>query len=214
MKKFLSAVLILFMFGEAAMAFPADTTGWACSPEHVGVNASEIDLNSDIKDEYRLYQTTITNITSSSVDVFIPANQNADEEINKMLESGLTFKNLIEIPKQIAIDCYNEDVGTGNIAKARKGLIYVLATAGAAVAGVGMLGVYPQQKFDEYLAHKKIKKEYKKTIGALTSEFTLAPLSQADIVILVPINNNSCLIRTKIRDIDEDIDIYSDYHQL
>ncbi len=214
MKKFLSTVLVLLTLCEAAFAFPADTTGWACTPEHIDVTASEIDLNSDIKDEYRLYQTTITNITSNSVDIFLPTNQNADEAINKMLNSGVTIKEILSIPKQIAVDCYNEDVGTGSIAKARKGLIYVLATAGATVAGVGMLGVYPQQKFDEYFMHKKIKKEYKKTIGTLTSELTLAPLSQADIVILVPVNNKSCLIRTKIKDLDEDIDIYSDYHQL
>ena len=214
MKKLLATVLILFMTCEAVMAFPADTTGWVCTPGHVDVSASEIDLSSDIKDEYRVYQTTITNITSSAVDIFLPSNQNADEAINKMLNSGVTVKQILSIPKQIAVDCYNEDVGTGNIAKARKGLIYVLATAGATVAGVGMLGVYPQQKFDEYFMHKRIKKEYKKTIGVLTSELTLAPLSQADIVILVPIDNKSCLIRTKIKDLDEDIDIYSDYHQL
>lgn len=214
MKKILSTVLVLLTLCEAALALPADTSGWVCTPGHVDVTASEIDLHSDIKNDFRVYQTTLTNLTSSPVDVFIPSNQNADEAINKMLESGQTFKNLLSIPKQIAVDCYNEDVGTGNIAKARKGLIYVLATAGATVAGVGLLGVYPQQKVDEYFAHKRIRKEYKKTIGVLTSELTLAPLSQADIVILIPINNTDCVIRTKLRDLDEEIDIYSDYHQI
>ena len=78
MKKILSTVLVLLTLCEAAFAFPADTSGWVCTPGHVDVTASEIDLNSDIKNDFRVYQTTVTNLTSSPVDVFIPSNQNSN----------------------------------------------------------------------------------------------------------------------------------------
>ena len=79
-------------------------------------------------------------------------------------------------------------------------------------AGAGLIGVYPQQKIEEYFSHKKIKKEYKKYYGSLISDFTMPPMSQKDLIIFVPIENTNCVINVNNR-IDRD-DIYSDYHQL
>lgn len=212
MKKFLSLILVLLSMAQTTFAFSADTTGWAKTPEHIDINAAELDLKSDLKNDFKIYQTTITNLTKYTLDVNIPTNKSADGEIDKILNSGLSFKELMVVPKQIAIDSYNEDVGTGHVAKAHKGLIYILATAGTVVAGAGLLGVYPQQKTEEYFANRKIKKEYKKITGSLTDEFALGPLEQRDIMILVPIDNKDSLINTTSR--NEEDDVYSDYHQL
>lgn len=212
MKKFLSTILVLLSFAQTTFAFSADTTGWAENPEHINVSASEIDLKSDLKNDFKVYQTTLTNVTQSTIDVSIPTNKTADNEVDKILKSGLSFKELMVVPKQIAVDSYNEDVGTGKVAKAHKGLIYILATAGTVAAGAGLLGIYPQQKTEEYFANRKIKKEYNKITGELNDEFTLAPLEQKDVLILVPIDNTETVIYTHSRgDVD---DVYSDYHQL
>ena len=152
-------MLVLLSATQAVSALPADTNGWVCNPNHVSVSAGEIDLKSDLKNDFRIYQTTLTNLTNQSVDVSIPTNASADETVNKILNSGITIKELMVLPKQIATESYKEDVGTGNIAKAHKGLIYITASAGAIAAGAGMLGIYPQQKVEEYFSHKKIRKE-------------------------------------------------------
>ncbi len=213
MRKIFALILVLLFCAQNVYAFSADTSGWAQNPEHIEVSAAELDLKSDLKNDFKVYQSTITNITASTIDVSIPSNENANEAVDKILKNGLSFKELMTVPKQIAVDSYNEDVGTGKIAKAHKGLIYVLASAGAVVAGAGLLGVYPQQKTEEFFAHKKIKKEYKKINQNLTDSFTLAPFEQKDITIFVPIENNSPIIYTQSRE-DYQEDIYSEYHQL
>lgn len=212
MKKFLATVLVLLSATQAVSALPADTKDWVCNPNHVSVSAGEIDLKSDLKNDFRIYQTTLTNLTNQSVDVSIPTNASADETVNKILNSGITIKELMVLPKQIATESYKEDVGTGNIAKAHKGLIYITASAGAIAAGAGMLGIYPQQKMEEYFSHKKIRKEYKKFTNQLQEEFTLAPLEQKDLLIIVPVENAACIINTSTR--DDESEVYSDYHQL
>lgn len=212
MKKFFAIVLVLLSVCETALALPADTKDWVCNPNHVSVSAGEIDLKSDLKNDFKIYQTTLTNLTNQSLDVSVPTNANADSAINKILTNGLTVKELLALPKEIAVESYKEDVGTGKIAQAHKGLIYVVASAGAVVAGAGMLGIYPQQKFEEYISHKRIKKEYKKFNNGLFDEFTLAPLEQKDLLLIVPVENASCIINTNAR--DDESEVYSDYHQL
>lgn len=213
MKKLLSLILLFISLGQSVCAFPTDTTGWACNPDNLSVDASEISLKSDIKNEYKIFQTTLTNLTAQTLDVAIPVNANANVIIEKLLESGLTFKELMAIPKQIAVESYKEDVGEGVIAAAHKGLIYVAASAGAVVVGAGLLGIYPQQKTEEFMSHKKIKKEYKKYNANFINELTLAPLEQKDIYLLLPISGkNACIIHSKHR--NDESDIYTDYHQL
>lgn len=213
MKKFLSIVLATLAMSQSAQAFSVDTTEWVCAePGQLSVVAAEIDLKSDLKNDYRVYQASLENKTNSTLDISIPSNSNVDENVQKILNGGLSFKELMQVPKQIAVESYKEDVGEGNIAKAHKGLIYVTASAGAVVAGAGLLGVYPQQKTEEYFSHKRIKKEYKRFQGNLISDFTMAPLSQKDLLIFVPIDNSACIINVKNR--DDDNDVYSDYHQL
>ena len=167
MKKFFALLLVLIFANNTVFAFTVDTQGWVDNPENASVIASELNLKSDLKNDYRIYQTTITNISNNTIDVFIPVNKSAPDYINKLLNTGISFKELMTVPKEIAVDSYKEDVGNGNIAKAHKGLICVVATTGAVAAGAGLLGVYPQQKVEEYFSHKKIRKEYnslKKTI--------------------------------------------------
>lgn len=212
MNKFLATVLVLIGFVQYATAMEADTRNWASNPNHISVSASELDLKSDLKNDYRIFQTTVTNLTNQTLDVEIPSNANANDAVNKILNNGLSIKELLGLPKQIAVDSYNEDVGEGKIAQAHKGLIYVLASAGAVAAGAGLVGVYPQQKVEEYFSHKKIKKEYKKFGNSLIGDFTLAPLEQKDLLILVPITSTSGIIQTTSR--DDQSDVYTDYHQL
>lgn len=213
MKKFLSTVLVLLAFAQNVLAFSVDTSEWVCAePGQVAVVAAEIDLKSDLKNDYRVYQASIENKTNSTLDISIPSNSNIDENVKKILNGGLSFKELMQLPKQIAVESYKEDVGEGKIAAAHKGLIYLTASAGAVAAGAGLLGVYPQQKTEEYFAHKRIKKEYKRFQGNLISDFTMAPLSQKDLLIFVPVDNSACIINVKNR--DDDNDVYSDYHQL
>ena len=213
MKKFLATVLVISAICQGVYAFPVDTSDWVCSeePGQLSVSAAEIDLKSDLKQEYRVYQTSLENKTNSTLDISIPSNAIVDSNVNKILNGGLSIKELMQIPKEIAVESYKEDVGTGCIAAAHKGLIYTTATAGAVAAGAGLIGVYPQQKIEEYFSHKKIKKEYKKYYGSLISDFTMPPMSQKDLIIFVPIENTNCVINVNNR-IDRD-DIYSDYHQ-
>ena len=75
-----------------------------------------------------------------------------------------------------------------------------------------MLGYYPQQKAEEYFSHKKIKNEFKKISEKLTYEHTLAPLDEIDVLLFVPIEFNSPIIKTNSR--SDENDVYSEYHQL
>ncbi|MBS4760039.1 MAG: hypothetical protein KHX03_05025 [Clostridium sp.] len=212
MKKLMSTLLIFLCLSETVLAIPVDTTGWACNPEHISVNASEIQLKSDLKNDFRVYQTTISNLTKNTVDVSIPVNNSFMENVNKLLNSGLSFKELMTIPKQIAVDSYNEDVGTGNIAKAHKGLIYILASAGAVIAGAGLIGVYPQQKTEEFFSKRKVRKEYSKINKNIIDSLVLSPLEEKDVYLFMPIENNACVINSSIR--EEEQELNSDYHQL
>lgn len=212
MKKFFALLLVLIFANNTVFAFTVDTQGWVDNPENASVIASELNLKSDLKNDYRIYQTTITNISNNTIDVFIPVNKSAPDYINKLLDTGISFKELMTVPKEIAVDSYKEDVGNGNIAKAHKGLICVVATAGAVAAGAGLLGVYPQQKVEEYFSHKKIRKEYSKFNNKLLSEFTLSPLEQKDFILFVPIDSKNPVINTNSR--EDENDIFMDYHQL
>ena len=212
MKKFFALLLVLIFANNTVFAFTVDTQGWVDNPENASVIASELNLKSDLKNDYRIYQTTITNISNNTIDVFIPVNKSAPDYINKLLNTGISFKELMTVPKEIAVDSYKEDVGNGNIAKAHKGLICVVATAGAVAAGAGLLGVYPQQKVEEYFSHKKIRKEYSKFNNKLLSEFTLSPFEQKDFILFVPIDSKNPVINTNSR--EDENDIFMDYHQL
>ena len=212
MKKFFALLLVLIFANNTVFAFTVDTQGWVDNPENASVIASELNLKSDLKNDYRIYQTTITNISNNTIDVFIPVNKSAPDYINKLLNTGISFKELMTVPKEIAVDSYKEDVGNGNIAKAHKGLICVVATTGAVAAGAGLLGVYPQQKVEEYFSHKKIRKEYSKFNNKLLSEFTLSPLEQKDFILFVPIDSKNPVINTNSR--EDENDIFMDYHQL
>ena len=212
MKKFLSLVLVLLSVCEAGLAIPIDTTGWACHPEHVSVSASEIDLKSDLKNDYRVFQVTLTNLTNHSLEVIMPMNAIADEAVNKILNNKLSIKDLMDLPKEIAVGSYNEKVADNTFGKAHKGLLYILGSAGAACAGATLIGVYPQQKTEEYFSHKKIKKEYKKISGELVGEVTIEPMGEEEVFLMVPIENEACIIKTKLH--DDESDVYTDYHQL
>ena len=212
MKKFLSIASVLLMTTHSVNAFPADTTTWACKPNHIEITASEIELKSDLKNDFRLYETTIKNISGNELSVVFPNNQNMSESVTTILNSGLTVKELLDLPKQIAIDCYNEDVGEGKVATAHKGLINVLGTAGSVAAGVGMLGIYPQQKYEEYVSHKKIKKEFKKYSKDIIGDLILTPNSIQEVLLFVPIKDAGCVINTSVK--ENSTEVYSDYHQL
>lgn len=199
-------------FNNTASAFSVDTSDWACNPKHLSVSATEVELKSDLKNDFRLYQTSLKNISGNELEIILHNNQNLDNAVNDILNSGLTVKDLLDLPKQIAIDCYKEDVGEGKIATAHKGLINVLGTAGSVAAGVGMLGIYPQQKYEEYISHKKIKKEYKKYSNDIIGDLILTPNTTQEILLFVPIKGSSCFINTKIK--ENSSEVYSDYHQL
>ena len=212
MKKFFILFVVLVSISQTVFAFGVDTTEWICAePGQLKIEAAEIDLKSDLKSDYRLYQTNISNKTNSTLDITVPTNYNIDKIVNEILSGGLKIKELMQVPKEIAVESYKEDVGEGTIAKAHKGLIYLTTSAGAAVAGAGLIGIYPQQKLEEYFSHKKIKKEYNKLKNNLFHEFVLGPQKQKDVMILVPIDHSSCLINVRNR--DDDNDVYSDYHQ-
>lgn len=212
MKKFLSTLLALLLSSQLVFAFGVDTSEWCCNPQHLEITATEIDLTSDLRNDYRLFEASIKNISNSELDVIIPSNRNLREDIDKIIHSGLKVSELIDLPKQIAIDCYNEDVGTGKVATAHKGIINVLGTAGSIAAGVGMLGIYPQQKFEEYVSHKRIKKEYKLYVKDIVGDFVLMPNSQQEILLFIPIKSTECIIQTNIK--APSAEVYSDYHQL
>lgn len=212
MRKFLTTIIVSLLFIEAGYAFTADTRDWACNPQHLDILATEIDLKSDLKNDYRLYQTTIKNLSNNELTVTLPTNENLEKSVEDILKSGLKVGELLDLPKQIAVDCYNEDVGNGKVATAHKSLINVLGTAGSIAAGAGMLGIYPQQKFEEYVSHKKIKKEFKKYKNDIIGDFVLSPNSSQEFLLFVPLRGDSCLIDTKIK--ENSSEIYSDYHQL
>ena len=212
MKKFFATSLIFLSLSQTCFALTADTTGWACSPEHISVSAAEIELKSDLKNDFKVYQSTITNLTQQTADVTIPVNAVFSKSVANILNSGISFKELMEVPKQIAVDSFNEDVGDGNIAKAHKGLIYVLGSAGAVIAAAGLIGVYPQQKTEEFFSKKKLKKEYAQINKNIIDSLTLSPLEERDVYLFVPIDNKACIINTKLR--EENLDDGKDYHQL
>ena len=212
MRKFLLLTILSLVFGQVAFAFPADTAGWVCKPEHLEVTATEIDLKSDLKNDFRLYQAAIRNISNNELSVVLLANQTISQSVTDILKSGLKVKELLDLPKQIAIDCYNEEVGEGKVATAHKGLINVLGTAGSVAAGVGMLGIYPQQKYEEYISHKKIKKEFKKYSGDIIGDFVLSPNTEQEILLFVPLSGSSCVIDSTVK--ENNSEVYSEYHQL
>ena len=212
MRKILSLFLVFLFTVNSALAFSVDTTGWADKPELVSVSASEMDLKSDLKNDFRVFQTTITNNTDAAVDIIIPSNKIANDSVEKLIASGLSFKELMAVPAQLATDSYKEDVGQGTVAKAHKSLICVLATAGAVAAGAGFLGMYPQQKTEEFFAHKKMRKEYKKISKNVICDLTLPPLEQADVLLFVPIDYQNPLLIINSR--NDASDVYTDYHQL
>ena len=212
MKEFMNILLISLLMSNMVWAFTVETQGWVDNPEVLNVSATEIELKSDLKNDYRVYQATLSNITNDSVDVFIPNNKVAHENVDKILASGMKFSELMQFPKDVAVNSYKEDVGKGTVAVAHKGLIFATATAGATAVGAGLLGFYPQQKAEEYFSHKKIKNEFKKISDKLTSEFTLAPLDEVDVLLFVPLEINSPIINTTSR--NNENDVYSEYHQL
>ena len=71
MKKFLLTMLVIWVISGSAQAFPVDTSDWVCSeePGQLSVVAAEIDLKSDLKQEYRVYQTYLENKTNSTLDI-------------------------------------------------------------------------------------------------------------------------------------------------
>lgn len=210
MKKFL--IFTIMLFAQAGYAYTVDTTEWACNPKHLGVSATEVDLKSDLKNDFKLYQTTVKNLSNNELVVTLPTNESIEAAVQDILKSGLKVSELLDLPKQIAVDCYNEDVGEGKVATAHKGLINVLGTAGSVVAGAGMLGIYPQQKFEEYVSHKRIKKEFKKYKGDIIGDFVLSPNSSQEFLLFVPLRGDSCVIDTKIK--ENSSEVYSDFHQL
>ena len=212
MKKLVALFLAILFTLNTAFAFSVDTTGWADKPELVIIEASELDLKSDLKNDFRAFQITVTNNTDAAVDVIIPSNKIANESVEKLIASGLSFKELMAVPAQLATDNYKEDVGTGPVAKAHKSLICVLATAGAVAAGAGMLGIYPQQKTEEFFSHKKMRKEFKKIKKNVICELTLPPLEQSDLLLFVPIDFQNPLLLINSR--NDASDVYTDYHQL
>lgn len=210
MKKLL--IFTIMLFAQAGFAYTVDTTEWACNPKHLGVSATEVDLKSDLKNDFKLYQTTVKNLSNNELVVTLPTNESIETAVQDILKSGLKVSELLDLPKQIAVDCYKEDVGEGKVATAHKGLINVLGTAGSVVAGAGMLGIYPQQKFEEYVSHKRIKKEFKKYKGDIIGDFVLSPNSSQEFLLFVPLRGNSCVIDTKIK--ENSSEVYSDFHQL
>lgn len=212
MKKFFSLLLISLSLCETAFAIPINTSDWICNPEHLSVTAAEINLKSDLKNDYKIYHTTITNITPNTVDVSISVNSSFKDAVNNILNSGFSFKELMTVPKQIAVDSYNEDVGTGAMAAAHKGLIYVLASAGAVIAGAGLIGIYPQQKTEEYFSKRLLKKEFSKLNKKIIDSITLSPFEEKEAYLFLPIGNSACVINSSTR--DGDPDATSDYHQL
>jgi hypothetical protein len=193
-------------------AIPLDTTGWIDNSNIIQCEAVELDLKSDLKNDFRVFQLVLTNLTKDSVHLTFKTNQSIPNDISNLLKDGLTFKELMEVPTQLALESYKEDVGTGKIAKAHKGFINVASTAGAIAAGVGFLGMYPQQKAEEYFAHRRIKKEFKQISSSLTKEYSLAPLEQKDFLIITPIEMQKPFVDTLIK--KEETEISSEFHQL
>lgn len=212
MRKFLGIIVTSILLAQNAYAAIVNTNDWVNQRDVATVDAVEMDFKSDLKNDFKIYQATLTNKTGKTIDIVIPSNKTAKEEVEAILKAGLTVGNLMTLPKQIAVECYKEDVGTGTIAAAHKGLIYALSTAGATVIGVSMLGIYPQQKTEEFFSHRKIKKEYKKIASNIIGEFSLAPNQQKDLILFVPIEKKAPYVYIQTRQEVEDTHV--DYHQL
>lgn len=198
---------------QNAFALSVNTRDWADKDGILSVEAVEMDFRSDLKNDFKIYQTTLTNKTGKTIDIIIPSNKTAKQDVNSILKDGLTLNDLMALPKEIAVESYKEDVGTGTVAAAHKGLIYAFSTAGAVVTGVSLLGIYPQQKTEEFFSHKKIKKEYKKIASDIIGEFSLAPNQQKDLIIFVPIEKKTPFINILQSRPDVE-DTHADYHQL
>ena len=212
MKKVFVLFLVFICFVLEASAIPLDTAGWVENPDSINCEAVELNLESDLKNDFRVFQIVLTNLTKEVVDVSFKTNQSIPNDISNLLKEGLSFKELMEVPTRLAVESYKEDVGTGKLAKAHKGFINVASTAGAVAAGVGFLGMYPQQKAEEYFAHRRMKKEFNRISSNLTKEYTLAPLEQKDFLIIVPIEMEKPFVNTLIK--KEQSEVYSEFHQL
>ncbi len=212
MKKVFGIILASIILSQSVLALSVNTKDWVNKENILDVDAVEMDFKSDLKNDFKIYQTTLTNKTGHTIDIIIPSNKTAKQDINSILKDGLTLSDLMALPKEIAVESYKEDVGTGTVAAAHKGLIYAFSTAGAIATGVSLLGIYPQQKTEEFFSHKKIKKEYKKLSSDIIGEFSLAPNQQKDLVIFVPIEKETPFINIQTR--PESEDTHADYHQL
>jgi hypothetical protein len=204
--------MVLSSLALEVFAIPLDTIGWIDNSNIIQCEAVELDLKSDLKNDFRVFQLVLTNLTKDSVHLTFKTNQSIPNDISNLLKDGLSFKELMEVATQLALESYKEDVGTGKIAKAHKGFINVASTAGAIAAGVGFLGMYPQQKAEEYFAHRRIKKEFKQISSSLTKEYSLAPLEQKDFLIITPIEMQKPFVDTLIK--KEETEISSEFHQL
>lgn len=213
MKKVLGIIIAYLILSQNVFALSVNTEDWTNKKDILTVDAVEMDLRSDLKNDFKIYQTTLTNKTGNTVDIVIPSNKSAKKDVNLMLKDGLTLSDLMALPKEIAVESYKEDVGSGTVATAHKGLIYAFSTAGAIVTGVSLLGIYPQQKTEEFFSHKKIKKEYKKISTNIVGEFSLAPNQQKDLILFVPIEKETPFINIQTRP-EEEEDTHSGYHQL
>lgn len=213
MKKILSTILFFSFIAQITLAFSVDTSNWVDEPNSLNVNAVEIMLDSDLKNDFRVYQVTVKNKNGNTVDAMIPTNATAAGDVESLIKNGVTLKKLMQLPAHIAVESYKEDVGSGAVAKAHKGLIYVVSTAGAACAGAGFLGFYPQQKIEEYFSHKKMKKEFEKYSSKLIDKHSFTANEEKDFVLFVPMDTKGPYIITKSRN-DADETIYSEYHQL
>ena len=65
MKKFFATIFGLVFLTQSVFAFSEDTEGWVDNTSAVSVNAVEIDLKSDLKSDFRIYQVTAKNKTNS-----------------------------------------------------------------------------------------------------------------------------------------------------
>ena len=65
MKKFFATILGLVFIAQSAFAFSADTEGWVDNEKVMSVSAVEIDLKSDLKSDFRIFQVVAKNKTNS-----------------------------------------------------------------------------------------------------------------------------------------------------
>ena len=115
MKKVFGIILAPIILSQSVLALSVNTKDWVNKENILDVDAVEMDFKSDLKNDFKIYQTTLTNKTGHTIDIIIPSNKTAKQDINSILKDGLTLSDLMALPKEIAVERSCVNLITGDI---------------------------------------------------------------------------------------------------